>query len=357
MSTEAPKFIRVGDNPDRSLLIPLINETAERLGIDGLHVEPYDLGISDVGQNISGHFYDQLADLDGLRGATVTMPLTTRILPEFISASSSRIDEKYLGLLGAVDTITADPGDVDRPWILQNSDAMAVKETFDDYGVALPDKNYLILGAGGAARAAAFAVAQQKPSNIVIANRNPDNADSLAQDLELVANRTSSSRNPDGMLRTGIQTVTLGDLEGDNPVPNWTLSSADIVINGTPIGQRGHSAEHKMPISPLQLVSQLRPGAVILDTVYDPARTPLVQTANPVGYGKIPFREEISAKKFVAIQGTQWALRKAMRQFVEFNNALVRYDESEPLTDKQTALARELMTEILAKEISLRTNQ
>ena len=355
MSTETPKFIRVGDNPEQSLVIPLINETAERLGIDGLQVEPYDLGIRGRDKNLSGEFYDKLADLDGLRGVTVTMPLTTRILPDFISASSSRIDERYLGLLGAVDTVTADPDDVDRPWILQNSDAVAVKETFDDYDIQLADKNFLILGAGGAARAAAFAVAKQKPGNLVIANRNQANADSLAQDLELVANRTGSNRDAGDVLRTGIQTVRLGDLNSDTPVPSWTLSSADIVINGTPIGQRGHSAENKMPISHLQLATQLRSGAVILDTVYDPARTPLIETANPLGYGKIPFREDISARKLVAIQGTQWALRKALRQLVEFNEALVRYDESEPLTDKQHALARELMTEILAKELSRRS--
>jgi 3-dehydroquinate dehydratase/shikimate dehydrogenase len=106
----------------------------------------------------------------------------------------------------------------------------------------------LILGAGGVARAAAYAL--HKAGAIVhIANRTLDRAEKLADEVS-------------------------------GEALDWTArhkEGCDLVINATPVGMHPNIDE-----SPLH-ASYLRPGMVVFDTVYTPETTMLIREAKTRG--------------------------------------------------------------------------
>jgi 3-dehydroquinate dehydratase/shikimate dehydrogenase len=106
----------------------------------------------------------------------------------------------------------------------------------------------LILGAGGVARAAAYAL--HKAGAIVhIANRTLDRAERLADEVS-------------------------------GEALDWTArhkEGCDLVINATPVGMHPNIDE-----SPLH-ASYLRPGMVVFDTVYTPETTMLIREAKTRG--------------------------------------------------------------------------
>jgi shikimate dehydrogenase len=53
------------------------------------------------------------------------------------------------------------------------------------------------------------------------------------------------------------------------------VGAADVIVNATPVGQEGEA--------PLIPVESIRPGAVVVDLVYHPLETPLVQAASRAG--------------------------------------------------------------------------
>jgi shikimate dehydrogenase len=53
------------------------------------------------------------------------------------------------------------------------------------------------------------------------------------------------------------------------------VGAADVIVNATPVGQEGEA--------PLIPVESIRPGTVVVDLVYHPLETPLVQAASRAG--------------------------------------------------------------------------
>jgi shikimate dehydrogenase len=106
----------------------------------------------------------------------------------------------------------------------------------------------VLLGAGGAARAAAYALRRIGFTSLHIMARNAAAAGQLATDL--------------------FPTATIGD---------WSrLPAADLLVNATPLGMHGH------PWPDLSL-DPLPEDATVFDMVYAPARTPLLASAKARG--------------------------------------------------------------------------
>ena len=105
-----------------------------------------------------------------------------------------------------------------------------------------------ILGAGGAARAAAFTLVRAGARVTVLARR-------AAQAAEVAA-------------ATGCAAAPLDSLAG----LAW-----DVLVNATPVGSGAFPGETPVP------AESLRPGAVVFDMVYEPRETPLLAAARAKG--------------------------------------------------------------------------
>ncbi len=194
--------------------------------------------------------------LDGLRGdeflgANVTIPHK--------EAAMRHLDgiDPWASSIGAVNTIVKDGPKL----VGHNTDAygfmasLKEKAGFDPRGCAA-----LLLGAGGAARAAAFALAREGAASLTIANRALGRARSLA-----------------GEVADGAGAVRALALRG--PALADAVRDADLIVNATSVGMRHGPAEGASPIEG----GLIRPGSLVCDVVYTPAETPLLAEAKRAG--------------------------------------------------------------------------
>jgi 3-dehydroquinate dehydratase/shikimate dehydrogenase len=111
------------------------------------------------------------------------------------------------------------------------------------------DKQVLILGAGGAARAIAFGLTR-RGAHVSITNRHDERATRLAEDV-------------------GGRTV------------NWSMRASnlvDVVINATPVGMHPNVDDTPLPAAAFN-----RAGMVVFDTIYHPENTMLIKLARERG--------------------------------------------------------------------------
>ena len=124
-----------------------------------------------------------------------------------------------------------------------------------DEGVDPAGRRAVVLGAGGAARAVVLALAEAGASDVLVLNRTAENTEAA---VALAP----------GIARAGL----LGAADG-------ALAEADIVVNATPIGMAGTPDAGALPVDP----AHLRKGQVVVDLVYHPLRTSLLEVAKGKG--------------------------------------------------------------------------
>ena len=109
----------------------------------------------------------------GYSGGNVTAPHKMEIL--------KLVDEVFddASEIGAANTVTVSPEGIVAA---SNTDHIGVSGSFDEHGISLTNKRCLILGAGGAGRAAAYAMNQMR-AILTIANRSKDKADDFARKI------------------------------------------------------------------------------------------------------------------------------------------------------------------------------
>jgi len=181
----------------------------------------------------------------GVRGVNVTIPHKVEVMKYL-----DDIDETAR-VVGAVNTI------VNRDGVLvgYNTDGIGyVRSLKEETGVAIRDARILMLGAGGASRGVAHALAKESPGKIAIANRTEAKARELAEEL---------GRD----VAEGIGWEQIDHIIGNT----------DIIINTTPIGM--HPNTDAAPIS----TRGVRPGAVVSDLIYNPLTTRLLREAEQAG--------------------------------------------------------------------------
>jgi len=111
----------------------------------------------------------------------------------------------------------------------------------------------LVFGAGGAARACALALARAGLARLLVAVREPARAEPLVRAL--------------GDLPTEVEVMRFGAAEGAE------LGEGGIVVNATPVGAAGE----RLPLP------RLGPGTVVVDLLYRPDPTPLLEAARAAG--------------------------------------------------------------------------
>ena len=165
----------------------------------------------------------------GGSGANITLPLKQVVLPLCAEVSD------FARRVGAANTLTRR---LDNHWRGDNTDgAGLVRDITQRHGLDLRERRSLILGAGGAARAAAFALLDAGVAELTIVNRTPERADALADAIG----------EPDR-----VHTRYWNDLA--------SLGNFDLIVNAT---SAGHARE-SLPL-PFALVA---PRALCYDLSY-----------------------------------------------------------------------------------------
>ena len=136
-----------------------------------------------------------------------------------------------------------------------------------DFSVDLRDLRVLLLGAGGGAgRAIAVQCALENCERLVLVNRTLEKARDLASEL---APYFAGSRVLGPVAR-------LQAIPWDETSLRFQLSNTDLVVNATSVGM-------KRSDPPLFPPSLLAPHLMVYDTIYRPARTPLLAAAADAG--------------------------------------------------------------------------
>ncbi len=184
-------------------------------------------------------------------GANVTIPHKVEVIQQLDSIDKMAKD------IGAVNTIVNE----NRTLVGYNTDAYGfIKSLKEGSGIDPSRKRALLLGAGGAARAAAYALAQEGVARITIANRTLNRAVSLGDEIRLI-----------------LSDVLAISTDGSDLLK--AASSADIIVNSTSIGMRCSEAEGQS----LLHSEEIPAWAVVYDMVYNPSETPLMSEARQAG--------------------------------------------------------------------------
>lgn len=238
----------VAGDPIRSSLSPLMLNTAFREG--GVDASYLPLLTKDARELM------QLARELPLSGFSVTMPLKQTILPLL-----DRVDP-LAARIGAVNTVRREP---DGSFSGFNTDAAGITSPLKAR-LVMKGARILVLGAGGAARAATFACVGEGAA-VSVCNRTYASAAELAS-------------------QAGAQVLSSEELAD--------AAAFDVLIHATPAGMRQNATE--WPLPPSQL-----PADLIFDLVYNPLETPLLRLAREQGRA--------------VIQGVEMFIHQGARQF------------------------------------------
>lgn len=194
----------------------------------------------------------------GFRGANVTIPHKVEVMNHLDEVEATAAE------IGAVNTIVVG---THGKLVGYNTDAAGLLEALRcDTSFDSRDKSALILGAGGAARACAFALASAGVRNVVIVNRSLANAVSLEKALRKAYPACEVST-----------IVSTPESEMTSLVPFTTLEQAHLVINATPLGLWPEwTGQSPLRRDYLRLLPE---DCVVVDLVYRPARTRLLEDA------------------------------------------------------------------------------
>ncbi|MGI9953188.1 shikimate dehydrogenase [Moorellaceae bacterium AZ2] len=248
MLTAATRLVGLLGYPVAHSFSPQIHNAAFRaLGLDWVYlafgVQPLLLPAAVAGMKALG-----------FAGANVTIPHK-----ESIMAYLDEIDP-LARLIGAVNTIVIREGKL----VGYNTDAGGFRRSLEEAGVDPAGKRALVLGAGGAARAVAFTLAQAGCAALTLANRNRDRARELARALEEAC-------------CPGVDIFPLEDRALAEVLPG-----VDLVINTTSVGMNPYREE--VPFNP----DLLQPHHLVYDVVYNPPETRLLEAARRRGCSVIP---------------------------------------------------------------------
>ncbi len=174
-----------------------------------------------------------------IRGVSVTIPHKQAVM-RHLDGLTDRAKA-----VGAVNTLFWRDGAL----LGDNTDVLGIVKALEGRGSGL--KSALVLGAGGAARAACAALRELGVADVAVANRTAAKAEKLAADFGLRA------------------------VPWDERVRAWSL-----ILNTTPLGMQGeHQDESPWPADGFAGVG------LVFDFVYNPVRTRLLAEAQEAGVG------------------------------------------------------------------------
>ena len=197
----------------------------------------------------------------GIRGLGVSMPFKIEVLPLVDGL------DPLARTIGAVNTLVNDDGHV----VGHNTDAEGAARALEEVLTSIRGARCLVLGAGGAARAVVHGLAA-RGAEVLVANRTRTRAEELADSA------------------TGAYAVPFTDAVSGR-VP------CDVLVNASSAGMDQGAGAGPSVLAD----AAIRPRLVVMDIVYKPIRTALVDRA-----------EQLGAR---VIHGGRMLLHQAARQF------------------------------------------
>jgi 3-dehydroquinate dehydratase/shikimate dehydrogenase len=247
----ATKVYGVAGNPVGSSLSPLMMNTAfRRETVNAVYLALQTAKADDL---------FNLAKEVPIQGLSITMPLKQEVMP--LLQRTDPLSAK----IGAVNTILRAQ---DGKFYGFNTDVAGVVAPLERR-LALKGAKILVIGAGGAARAAVFGC-RDKGAEVFILNRTPETAQKLAK-------------------QSGAKTIKRDAL---------AKTTFDVIINATPIGMAGNTGKN-VPTSPLE-AAEIN-ARFVFDLVYNPVETPLLRLARQ--------------KNIAVITGVEMFVQQGARQF------------------------------------------
>ncbi len=193
----------------------------------------------------------------GFRGINITVPHKQAAIPLL------EVVETGAQAIGAVNTIVFARRDDGRVRLIgHNTDWSGFLADLTALDVAVGRRDCVVLGAGGSARAVAFALAQAGGRVQVLARR-------VEQAAELVAAIAPHVDNG---------TLVAGELAGLETAVSHT--TAPLIVNTTPLGMTPNANTTPWPET-----LPFPNGSFVYDLVYNPRQTRLMQQAEAAGVG------------------------------------------------------------------------
>lgn len=243
--TGKTKIYAIFGHPVEHSLSPAMHNAAfAALGLDSIYI-PWKVGVEDFPTALQA-----ARKMENFGGGNVTVPykeLAARLCDGLSPEAEA---------LGAVNTLVAQDGRL----FGHNTDGAGFLRSLQEEGGFDPrGKQALLIGAGGAAKAVAFALAWAGVAELTIANRTLERAEALAA---LLRGRS---------LRCQILALDL-----HNKLLTPVIASADLVVNATSIGLR---PEDPSPID----CGPLSPRALAVDLIYNLRETAFLKEAGRRG--------------------------------------------------------------------------
>jgi shikimate dehydrogenase len=196
---------------------------------------------------------ERLRQPDAL-GANVTVPHKEAVMP-LLDRVEPPADQ-----IGAVNTIIK----AGRKLVGFNTDAQGFMRALrGDVGFDPKDRQVVILGAGGVARAVAFTLIKSGATQLTIINRTLERAEALSLDLTVSLDEGQ----------------TLAALAWEERSFRQSLANCDLVVNCTTIGMKHSADEGQSPVEAGLITRDM----LVCDLVYNPLETPLLKIAAAAG--------------------------------------------------------------------------
>ena len=231
----------IGDPIEHTMSPAMHNAAFQKVGLDYLYI-PFRVKPEELPQAVAG-----LKALN-VAGFNVTIPHKVAVMP--LLDSLDPLAEK----IGAVNTVVNNNGEL-RGY---NTDAEGFLRALTEQSINPQRKNVVILGAGGAARAIAYILAE-KGARLTILNRQQelDWAENIAQ---LILDE----------LHREVKIFELGSIAD-------VLPGANLLVNATSVGM---SPADNISLVPAGLLNKV---PVVFDIVYNPLKTKLLREAAAAG--------------------------------------------------------------------------
>ena len=196
-------------------------------------------------------FIDELRRDDAL-GANITIP--------YKEAALRHMDglHETARFVGAINTVVNNDGHLQG----YNTDVTGFQRSLAEAGFDPSGARALLWGAGGAARAVAWALIWRGVESLTIINRTAVRAGRLRHDL------ASASAG-----------VALRSMGADDDGVAEALGRADLVVQCTSVGLKGSETDGQIPFD----LSLLPTDALVADLIANPVETPLVRAALAAG--------------------------------------------------------------------------
>ncbi len=223
----------IADPIDHVRACEVFNPRFRARGIDAVLV-PFHVRAADLTAALQG-----FRALTNLGGVLVTIPHKEAILDrvDAVGPQAERV--------GAGNVIRrTDDGRLEA----ENFDGLGFVAGLEAAGRPPAGRDVLLVGAGGAGKAIAYALAEAGVRRLVVANRNAARAEALAAGVRAVFPAVDTAVGP--------------------PDP----AGFDVVINATSLGLK---PDDPLPLDP----AAARAGTVVADIIMKPERTPLVEAA------------------------------------------------------------------------------